>query len=331
MVENKQNIKNIDGSMLVETFAKKWLVEVVLAQSPNTYDDNYSKLKHHIIPYFGTSKLKNITQDKVQELVKYLTTKKAMNKKDSLLSVTTIKHIVNVLSSMMNYAIELKMIKTNPCHDIKYPKGETFEKEVYNVEEIGILINHLKLLPSQNKALYIVLLTTGLRRGELIGLHWKDIDFKNKTVSIKKAYYKTKVSGKVTTKPKSKYSIRTVGLSDLAIECLLEYKKEQDIWKKKYSSEWKSPNVFTDVFGNILSPDAVSSRWTRLVKKIPVKNIRLHDLRASYATYLVYSETPIADISKTMGHSRISTTVDMYVKSYDKYYESARNNINKIR
>ena len=194
-----------------------------------------------------------------------------------------------------------------------------------------ILVKELKNQSSQNQALYILFLTSGLRRGEIAGLYWEHIDFKNKTINVKQAYYKTKIKGNVTTKPKSKYSIRTAPLSDIAIICLLNYKKEQDFLKNKLADKWhNAPNVFTNEIGDPLSPDAISSRWKRMVKKLPIKEIRLHDLRASFATYLVYTNTPIADISKTMGHSRISTTVDMYVKNYEKYYETARNNINNI-
>lgn len=332
MVENKNQKKNVDGSMYLELFAKKWLTEEVLKQSPNTYDDYYSKLKNHIIPYLKDYRLKNITRDKIQELINYLCTKKSMTKKGELLKPVTIKHIINILSSMLDYAVELHMIVINPCHDLKFPKTEKYEKEVYNIDEIKILVKYLQELKPQNKALYTLFLTTGLRRGEIAGLWWEDIDFNNKTISVKRAYYKTKIKGNVTTKPKSRYSIRTVGLSDLAISCLLEYKEEQQMLKNTLHRYWKdSPNVFTDELGEVLSPDAISSRWRRLVKKLPLKKIRLHDLRASFATYLVYSKTPIADISKTLGHSRISTTVDMYVKNYDNYYKSARDNINKIK
>lgn len=331
MLENKKQKKNIDGSMIVEDFAKKWLTEVVLNQSPNTYDDCYSKLKHHIIPYLGSKRLKDINRDLVQELINYLTTKDTLTKKGQKLSPITIKHIINILSSMLNYAIELHRITTNPCHDLKFPQTVKYEKQVYNIDEIKLLIEELQKQGAQNKALYILFLTSGLRRGEIAGLWWENVDLNKKVLYVKKAYYNTKIKGKVTTNPKSKYSIRTVGLSDLAVMCLLEYKEEQEQLKKALGNKWlNSPNVFTNEIGEPLSPDAISSRWKRLVTKLPLKNIRLHDLRASFATYLVYTKTPIADISKTLGHSRISTTVDMYVRNYDDYYESVRNNINKM-
>lgn len=331
MLENKQNAKNIDGSMLVETFAKKWLTEVVLEQSPNTYDGCFSKLKYHIIPYLGHYRLKNITRDLVQELINHLATKECLNKKGQKLSPTTVKHIINILSSMLNYAVDLHMISFNPCRDLKFPKQVKYDKQVYNSDEINVLLDYLKNASIQNRAIYVLLLTTGLRRGELAGLWWSDIDFKEKTLSVKKAYYKTKIKGKITTGPKSKYSIRTVGLSDLALVCLLEYKEIQETQKNAMKDNWNNaPNVFTDEFGNPLSPDAISSRWIRLVKKLPLKKIRLHDLRATFATYLIYSKTPLPDVCKLIGHSRISTTFDMYVRNYDDYYKTARDNINKI-
>ena len=331
MLENKKEKKNIDGSMIVESFAKKWLSEVVLTQSPNTYDDCYSKLKHHIIPYLRNKKLKDIDRVLVQELINYLATKETLTKKGVKLSPTTIKHIINILSSMLNYAVDLHMIISNPCHDLRFPQMIKYEKQVYNVDEIKILIDELKKQNLQNKALYILFLTSGLRRGEIAGLWWENIDFENKVIHVKKAYYNTKIKGKVTTKPKSKSSIRKVGLSDLAIICLLDYKQEQEELKKSLGNKWNNaPNVFTNDIGEPLSPDAISSRWRRLVKKLPLKEIRLHDLRASFATFLIYTDTPISDVCKTMGHSRNSVTLDMYVKNYEKYYESVRDNINKM-
>lgn len=331
MLETKKEKKNIDGSMLVGTFAKKWLSEIVLTQSPNTYDDCYSKLKNHIIPYLKNKKLKDIDKDTIQSLINYLATKDTLTRKNKKLSPTTIKHIINILSSMLNYAVELHMIIINPCHDLRLPQMIKYEKQVYNIDEIKLLIEELKKLDIQNKALYILFLTSGLRRGEIAGLWWENVDFDNKIIHVKKAYYNTKIKGRVTTIPKSKSSVRTVGLSDLAIVCLLEYKQEQEKLKKVLGNKWNnSPNVFTNEIGEPLSPDAISSRWRRLVKKLPLKTIRLHDLRASFATFLIYTDTPISDVCKTMGHSRNSVTLDMYVKNYEKYYETVRNNINKM-
>ena len=331
MLENRKENKNIDGSMKTETFAKKWLTEIVMTQSPNTYDDCYSKLKHHIIPYFKNKKLKSINKDLVQELINFLATKDTLTKKGVKLSANTIKHIINILSSMLNYAVDLHMIKTNPCHNLRFPKIDKYEKKVYNGEEIKILIEELKKQNIQNKTLFILFLTSGLRRGEIAALCWEDIDFNKKVLHVKKAYYNTKIKGKITTKPKSKSSIRTVGLSDLAMACLLEYKQEQEKLKNSLANKWNNaPNVFTTDIGEPLNPDTISSRWRRLIKKLPLKEIRLHDLRASFATFLIYTDTPISDVCKTMGHSRNSVTWDLYVKSYEKYYESVRDSINKM-
>ena len=338
MLAEIKDKKEFNGTMKVKAFAKYWLEEIVpFTDEGTTIDDKESKLRCHILPELGELKMEDVSILIIQKMINKLTLKDSQRKgpkgKVKKLSPTTVKNIYSVTSAMFTCAANKKhkIIKESPCQDIDLPQKEEFNREVYKKEEMDILIDEMSVLPIERKCMYLLAMCTGFRRGEIAGLRWIDIDFKNKMIYIKKALSNSKAKGKRMKGTKNGLE-REVGMNDLLIDCLLEYKKQHEAKKKRFKDQWEEvPNVFTGDFGGYISLNVIGGSWRRFIKKCGLKKVALHGLRASFATYLSYSGIPTKVIAKLLGHTRESTTSIFYTMVYDDYATSIIGITNQLK
>lgn len=327
MWKNRDDKVGIDGNIRVKDFARFYLQNCAYnTHTGSTYDGEESKIRNHIIPYIGDMKLKDVTTITIQRLVNYLKEKDSCRHNENgeiiKLSATTIKHVYNILSGMFTYAIEMKLLKANPCKGVTVPKGVRYQPVVYTIDEINELIEKIKQskLTIQMKCLIILAMSLGARRGELAGITYNQIDLKNKVIYLKYSYSETKSKGKEMKDPKTPSGIRAVGLNDIAIEMLVGHIKEQKRLKKEYGSTWIDvPNVFTDGPYGVIKPDSISRSWRRFVKSRKLKYAPLKNLRTSFATYLAYKGMAPKELQTIMGHGNYRTTMEYYQVAYDDY------------
>lgn len=217
-------------------------------------------------------------------------------------------------------AVKWEFLESNPCQKvIRLPMKSTPEMAYYNEDEIKQLF---KLLDGEDlgfKTAVYMLVLGGFRWAELFGLYWDDIDFENQTVSIYKNLLNIKGQGVIEGKVKTTRSKRTVSLPQECFGLLKDYKRLQDERKSILGKAWKeSPYVFKMVTGGCMKPDWLSKTWKTFLESNNMRSIRLHDLRHTCATYLLSIGTPIATVSRKLGHSDIYTTYNTYTHSLDK-------------
>ena len=323
--EIKHSIIKPDGNMNFLDFAKLWIKEYaepnVRASTLYGYKCN---LNAYILPRFKDYKLNEI---KVYDLEKFYndlkhTPTKTTKNKDSqkMLSSTTILKQHRQLSLMFTTAIKWDFLESNPCQRIsKPPTKATPEMAYYNEEEIKYLF---KLLEDEELGLKVavyMLILGGFRRGELLGLYWDDVDFERQTVKIYKSVLSIRGKGTIEDKVKTTRSNRTVALPKECFELLKDYQHLQEERKRILGKAWKdSPYVFKMVTGSQMKPEWLSRSWNTLLEKNNLRHIRLHDLRHTCATYLLSIGTPIATVSRKLGHSDIYTTLNTYTHSIEK-------------
>ena len=149
-------------------------------------------------------------------------------------------------------------------------------------------------------------------------MFWENVDFENNTLSIKNNLLNVRGKGVYLDSPKTKKSKRTITLPSVCFQLLLELKEKQEILKEMYMGSWiDTEYVFKDEVGNYFNPSRLSRQWKAFTKRHNLKHIRLHDLRHTCATYLLSHNTPIATVSKKLGHSNIYTTLDVYTHPVD--------------
>jgi len=306
-------------------FTKLWLKDYAEPNvRPTTLYGYKCNLNAYILPVFKDFKLSEI---KVYHLEKFYNDLKQTptkitqgTKNPKMLSSTTILKQHRQLSLMLSTAVKWEFLESNPCQKvIRPPMKSTPEMAYYNEDEIKQLF---KLLDKEDlgfKTAVYMLVLGGFRRAELLGLYWEDIDFENQTVNVYKNLLNIKGQGVIEGKVKTTRSKRTVSLPEECFELLKHYKVLQNERKSILGKAWKeSPYVFKMVTGGCMKPDWLSKTWKTFLESNNMRSIRLHDLRHTCATYLLSIGTPIATVSRKLGHSDIYTTYNTYTHSLEK-------------
>lgn len=338
MWKNNDTKLGIDGNIRVKDFARFYLQNHAFNDhTGNTYDGEESKLRIHVIPYIGDKKIKDITPIAIQNLVNFLKEKDSSRHDQdgnvTKLSASTVKHVFNILSGMFTYAIEMKILSSNPCKGVTVPKGTKYKPVVYTVDEMNDLIEKIQQsnLSIQKKCIFVLAMSIGARRGELAGLTYDQLDLKNKLIYIKYSYSDTKSKGKEIKDTKTPSGIRAVGLNDIAVKMLQEHIKEQNRLKEEFGSSWKNvPNIFTDGPFGVIKLDSITRSWSRFIKCRNLKYAPLKNLRTSFATYLAYKGMAPKELQTIMGHSNYRTTMEYYQVAYDDYAQKMTQYTNDI-
>ncbi|MEW6189553.1 MAG: site-specific integrase [Actinomycetota bacterium] len=272
-------------------FALKFLKDYAQGQvKPSTLQSYEGYIKNHLIPYFGQVKLMQIGADFVQGLV----SSKVEEKK---LSPKTISNMVTLLKEMFKYAVIWGYLKENPATYVKKPRIERCEMNFLTPQEMRLFLNNVN---PKYYSLFLTACLTGLRRGELLGLKWDDIDWNSHTIFVRRALYK----GRFIT-PKSKNSIRRVNMPPTLRDVLFEHKINAPASDRDL--------VFTTSKGTPLDPDVLVRReFLPALRRAGLRRIRFHDLRHSYAAMLIHQGENIKYIQNQLGHASAQTTLDRY-------------------
>ena len=243
------------------------------------------------------------------------------------LSGKTIQHYHRLISVILNTAVEWGVLFSNPCERTKTPKAE--EKEAKYIDEVqaDALISAIETADELHRTIVRLLLFTGMRRGEALGLKWSDIDFKKGTLKI------CRTIQFLPDKPKNKSSERVIRLPQTTLDDLRAHQVAQMEQRLSLGSYWKGTEdyVFTNPEGKPLKPDSVSSWFSKFMKQHPeIPFITLHSLRHTNATLQLAAGVPITTVSKRLGHSNTATTGRVYAHAIQSADDTAAEKIEDI-
>lgn len=241
-------------------------------------------------------------------------------------SKATIGHYMGTLNLILKSAKRQRIIEHNFASNeyLTQLKGTRKEIEILDDEEAKILKKQLDKEPNTRwkTALYIVLMT-GIRRSELCGLEWKDIDFTHETISIVRSYHDVQGVGPVTKDTKTFNSRRTIAIPQVLLKVLKEYKEWYEIRRAVLGEEWaKTDRLFISDEGNIIYPSVYRKWLSKTLEKAGLKHVSLHSLRHTNITMQLTAGVDLRTVSARAGHSRTSTTTDVYshfIKNSDKH------------
>lgn len=303
-------------------FAQIWLRDVVKPNcSPITFKKYLNNLNNRILPFLGNYKLKDINTMILTNFFSNLKQEKTLykNRENKPLSKGTILKFYKIVNAILEKAYEFDLILSNPCKKVKL-KLDNLESEInkkdvihyYDRETYNKVLTLLKEELPIRRLIIEMALKTGLRRSELFGLTWNDIDFKKKTLSVNKT--RQLINKKMTIFPtKNTSSARTISLPQSLISLL---KKE-----KKNNNEF----IFEE-----LSIDGITSWFKKWQTEKGIQRIRFHDLRHTHATLLLLQGVDIKTISKRLGHSNIGTTMNTYTHVLEELDVNASKLIDKL-
>lgn len=290
-----------ESKLTLEAYLKQWLENIKhnITESTYVFYKNQSKV---IINSLGNIKLDKL---KTMQIQNFLTSKID----EGLVNNTTVRHYYNVLNIALNQAVKWQLIQNNPCLAVEPPRVSKPKIEVLQPHEVIHLLEYTKT--SEFQVMYIPLLlaaTCGMRRGEVLGLQWEDIDFDNKILRVRHSYTKVGKENKLV-EPKTDLSIRTIALLPSTLHELQEYKENKKVIRLN-KDEPDFVCCWQD--GSPLKPDYVSHTLRKLLKKCNLPLIRFHDLRHTHATLLLMQGVNVKVVSERLGHSKVDMTMDTY-------------------
>jgi integrase len=254
-----------------------------------------------------------------------------VSQKNKSLSGKTILHYHRLLSSILTTAVQWQVIFSNPCDRVKPPKVDKKEARYLDEFQAAELLAALDGEPEQYSVMVQVLLYMGLRRGELCGLEWCDVDYKKSTLSINKSLLHTPSLGIYLDTTKNDTSYRDIKLPLVAIHLLKDYKKWQEERRREVGSKWQEcGRLFTTDVGKPIHPDTVSGWFRDFVKRKKLPDISIHGLRHTNATLQIMSGVNIKSVANRLGHASSVMTSKIYshaIKSADEAAAEVLQNI----
>ena len=272
-----------------------------------------SNVKNHIAPVFGNKKLKDITTSDISAFLTGLTCKPL-----------TANKIKIVFHSILKYAVSQKYISKNPCSGAVWK--ESTQKEYGEIENVLTLQQSQKLMDlldeySAFNTIIKLLLLTGMRSGECLGLRWNSIDFEKKTIFIDKTLSYAENEWFLSS-PKTARSTRTIAIDDNTIDILKKHQEAQDKQKEIVGAAWQHPEmVFTSCTGHWYDRSLLNTQFRRFIQKNREAleldhNLTIHGLRHTNAALLLFAGEDIENISAHLGHASSDITSRVYAHMY---------------
>ncbi len=238
--------------------------------------------------------------------------------KDTL-SPKTIKHYLSFISSIMQYAMKLDMIRDNPCRRVTVPSATPTEREVYTLEEAQRFLESLEQAPIKYKAFFILAIYGGLRRGEILGLEWKDLDFTDHIIHIRRTSLYLSDRGVYTDTTKTAQSNRTLKLPIAVFDVLRQLRAEQAENRLKLGDQWHDHDrLFTNQDGMPMHPNTPYHWLKRFCEVTGQRFLGIHAFRHLNASLLIEAGADVTLVSKSLGHSQVSTTLNIYSHSFEE-------------
>ena len=295
-------------------FMKQWLELIRNTIDPTTYSGYYNVIYGQILPYFNTLEL---TLADIEDNPGYIQDYYNYKIEKCNLSTNTVIHHHANIRSALQYAFQIGLIEKNPADRVVRPKKNNFIPNYYNEEEIAELIEAFRGDPLE---LAVILgCYYGLRRSEIVGLKWKAIDFVHKTITIEHVVGQASINHKrqliPKDKTKTKSSRRSLPLVGPIESVLVKLQRLQvhnrAVFGNAYCTDYLD-YIYVNSQGELIKPDYITQHFPIVLKKNGLRHIRFHDTRHSCASLLYAHGVSMKEIQEWLGHSDISTTMNIY-------------------
>jgi len=308
--------------MFFEDYIEKWVNEQESFLKPTTLSGYKGIVKNHIIPFFSNRKIL-LVDVKPQHIQEYYNSKAQKG-----LSPGSVQRHHSLIRKALQNAVMKDVILYNPADRTQRPKQSKYNPKIYDAEQLKRLLMSVRETPIEVPI--TICCHYALRRGEVLGLQWKNIDFDKRIITIQNSVVRAgKAIFQESTKTQS--SNRILPMDDEIYNYLKEHKKHQKtnshLFGKMYD---KNDFVCTWNDGRPFSPEYLSHAFKRILKKNDLPPIRFHDIRHSVATELLNSGVDLKVIQEYLGHSTIGITANYYLHPDINQKSKALKQINKL-
>ena len=300
---SRQGLLVAGRSPRLDEFLSLWLKTIEGSIRPSTYVSYEGITRRHLIPTLGRTTLERLSIHDIAGLI--------ARKRSEGLSPRTAQYVLFVLRNALNKAVRWGAASRNVAALVDAPRVPHRDVNVLSPDEALRLVGAAR--GDRLEALWVLAISTGLRRGELLGLTWDDIDLDRRQLRVTKALQRVRGKGLVLVETKTRRARRSIILPVGAAEALRRQRGRQAEERLAAGSSWTETDfVLKSTDGTALDPDNVGRSFAQLLDRANLPRTRFHDLRHSCASLLLAQHVPPRVVMETLGHSRISVTLDTY-------------------
>jgi len=311
-----------EGTQLtLERFVRTWLSNKKLSRRPGTVHSYQRIAERDFLPRLGKMRLQDILPGHIKQLYALM--------QDEGKGPRTIQLAHVVLHAVLKQAVREGILGRNPMDAIDRPRVETATFKILNEEQVRQFMIFASESPYET--LFYLALTTGMRKGELLGLQWSDIDWDRRVLNVHQQLQIIPGKGYALVAPKTKAGHRHIKLGAGTIKQLESHQKHQELEKAAAGHRWQEHEMlFTTGIGTYMDQTKVSRELKRLLKKAGLPDIRFHDLRHTSISFQLEMGTSLNTVQQRAGHSKASVTSDIYGHTLEHSQDVAAEKIEEL-
>lgn len=300
-----------------EVLAKEWFQEYAEKNLRTTTLSWLYSTQKRTYEAIGHLRIDKITARQIQAFINNLAEPGINERTGGGLSRGTQKHYLAFISAVFEYAKRMDIVNNNPARRVKIQKAESKEKQIYTLEEAQRFLDLMQKEPLAFQAFCSLAIFGGFRRGEILGLEWKDINFHSNLTTICRSSLYTKEKGAFTDTTKTKGSQRTLKLPESVFDILRRYRTEQNVLRQKVGDQWHDlDRLFTKWNGEAVCVETPYKWLKKFCQKNNLRFLGIHSFRHLNASLLIHSGADIKTVSSALGHSQTSTTLNIYAHTF---------------
>ena len=317
-----------------EVFSEQWFEEYAKLNHRSTSLRRDRDLAKRVYPALGYMRMDKISARDIQQFINSLAQNGANQNTGGPLSRKTMIHHLSFISSIFEYAIKMDMLNFNPCKKVTIPKYDAngkashYEKKIYTKEQVKQFLDIIGNAEMKYKVFFNLAIFTGCRRGELMGLEWKDIDFETGLISICRTSNYVPGKRTYTDITKTQTSTRFIYVPESITQLLKEYKQYQDKYKSQLGDQWvECDRLFTKWNGE---PMSMNTPYCWLKKECEKQNFPfygIHTFRHLNASLQINAGVDPTTVAAMLGHSTPQTTLSIYSHFFNEAKLKASNAI----
>ena len=298
-------------AMTVGEFLERWLKDYAESNlRESTYRSYRANIENHILPMIGGVQLKRLRPAHIQDLLREKLENGNM-KEGGGLSRRSVQYLHSILRRALNHAVKWQLLPHNPCSAVEAPTPKTQEMQYWTQEQAQQFLNQVRNY--RLYALYRLAITTGMRRGEMLGLTWENIDFDQQQVRVRYTLQSLLKGEWKLSPPKTEASIRTIAIGEDDVQILRTHRRQQAEERLLLGPEYEDNGlVFPTSIGTPMRPRNLYRHFKREAEKAGLPEIRFHDLRHTHATMLLLLGEHPKVVQERLGHTKIETTLNTY-------------------
>ena len=289
----------------------RWLPSKRTRVKPSTAQAYEANIRLHIIPYIGFISLQKLQPEDLDDLYVKLLTEGKRNGKGGGLSPKSVRNVHATIQSALSDAVRKGTVIRNVA-DLADPPSISRSGRSMNVwssDQLGVFLN--AIADHELHPLYFLAVTTGMRRGELAGLVWRNVDLDAARLTVNQQVVSVEYE-LIEDDLKTENSRRTIDLDEHTVTMLRRHRNQQHEERKAFGRRVTDGFVFAKPNGSPIHPDFISQTFERTVNQLDIPRIRLHDLRHTHATILLQQNVHPKVVSERLGHSSIAFTMTVY-------------------